>query len=328
MIEPSKASSDTVTTSEVLSVIDEYASSTALVLLPGIQYYTGQYFDIKTITAHAHSKGLLIGWDCAHAIGNVELKLHDWDVDFAAWCNYKYVNAGPGAIAALFVHERHGQVNMEAEKEGKEAYRPRLCGWWGGDKSIRFIMGNRKISHVNGHKIIANSLTDFVPIPGAAGFQVGNPSALALTALLGSLSIFAKTDMSALRKKSLALTSYLEELLDALLTESSLSHLFKIITPPNPKERGAQLSIKLKPNLLDGVLQQLEIAGVVLDERKPDVIRVAPAPLYNTYTEVYDFVQIFGAALLKAEAMRAAERSEKSSMIKGGEGQKGWSQIL
>lgn len=132
----------TVSTSQVLATIDEHASSTALVLLPGIQYYTGQYFDIKTITAHAHSKGLLIGWDLAHAVGNVNVRLHDWEVDFAAWCNYKYVNSGPGAIGALFVHEKHGKVDVEAIEKGEVGYRPRLSGWWGGDKVARFQMGN------------------------------------------------------------------------------------------------------------------------------------------------------------------------------------------
>ena len=140
-IEPS-GPAPTLTTSEILSIIDRHASTTALIVLPGIQYYTGQYFDIKTITAHAHSKGLLIGWDLAHAVGNVELCLHEWEVDFAVWCTYKYVNSGPGAIAGLFVHERHGKVSSEAANNGEQTYRPRLSGWWGGDKQIRFEMGS------------------------------------------------------------------------------------------------------------------------------------------------------------------------------------------
>ena len=140
LVEPLDPEFPTVSTSHVLSIIDEHASSTALILLPGIQYYTGQYLDIKTITAHAHSHGITIGWDLAHAVGNVDMQLHDWDVDFAAWCNYKYINSGPGAIAALFVHEKHGKV----EKNGDNAaFRPRLSGWWGGDKAIRFEMGKR-----------------------------------------------------------------------------------------------------------------------------------------------------------------------------------------
>lgn len=139
LIEPDRAEG-TISTEHVLETIDNHASETALILLPGIQFYTGQYFDMRTITKHAHSKGILIGWDCAHAAGNVDLKLHDWDVDFAVWCNYKYLNSGPGAIAAIFVHEKHGRVDLEAE----ETYRPRLCGWWGADKETRFQMENSK----------------------------------------------------------------------------------------------------------------------------------------------------------------------------------------
>lgn len=141
LIEPDDEANPLLPTEKILKVIDEHADSTALVLLPGIQYYSGQYFDIPKITAHAHSKGLLIGWDCAHAAGNVELKLHDWDVDFAAWCTYKYMNSGPGAMAALFVHEKHGKVDMENKES---PYRPRLAGWWGGDKETRFLMDNSK----------------------------------------------------------------------------------------------------------------------------------------------------------------------------------------
>ena len=143
LIEPAD-SSVTLSTSHILSVIDLHASSTALILLPGIQYYTGQFLDVKTITAYAHSKAIIIGWDLAHAAGNVELYLHEWDVDFAAWCNYKYINAGPGAVAGLFVHEKHGHVDMTAKDRSEETFRPRLCGWWGGEKSSRFKMGNRK----------------------------------------------------------------------------------------------------------------------------------------------------------------------------------------
>ena len=142
LIESSDPSLSTLTTSHILSVIDEHASSTALLLLPGIQYYTGQYFDIKTITEYAQSKGIICGWDLAHAVGNVDMHLHEWNVDFAAWCNYKYVNSGPGAIAGLFVHKKHGQVNLQPDHTHQ--FRPRLCGWWGGDKGTRFQMGNSK----------------------------------------------------------------------------------------------------------------------------------------------------------------------------------------
>jgi kynureninase len=140
LITPSDSDSSIITTSHIISTIDEHASSTALILLPGIQYYTGQYFDIKAITSHAHSHGIIIGWDLAHAVGNVDVQLHDWDVDFAVWCNYKYVNSGPGAIAGLFVHSNHGTVSPSLVNNGHEAFRPRFCGWWGSDKATRFEM--------------------------------------------------------------------------------------------------------------------------------------------------------------------------------------------
>ncbi|KAI4255615.1 MAG: hypothetical protein L6R42_006646, partial [Xanthoria sp. 1 TBL-2021] len=142
LIEPLDSTRATITTSQVMATIDEHASTTALILLPGVQYYTGQYFDIQAITAHAHSHGITIGWDLAHAVGNVELELHDWDVDFAVWCSYKYLNCGPGAIGGLFVHDKHSQVDKEAIENGHEGYRPRLSGWWGGDKATRFQMGS------------------------------------------------------------------------------------------------------------------------------------------------------------------------------------------
>jgi kynureninase len=142
LIEPDNAHRPILSTEQILRVIDEHASSTALILLPGIQFYTGQYFDIEKITAHAHSKGIIIGWDCAHAAGNVDLRLHDWNVDFAAWCNYKYLNSGPGGMAALFVHESHGRVDADKVGSKDEPFRPRLSGWWGDDKKIRFRMEN------------------------------------------------------------------------------------------------------------------------------------------------------------------------------------------
>ena len=309
-IEPENAAVSTLTTSHILSIIDKHASTTALILLPGVQYYTGQYLDIKNITAHAHSHGISIGWDLAHAVGNVELFLHDWQVDFAAWCNYKYMNSGPGAIAALFVHETHGNVNLSALQAGQEAYRPRLAGWWGGDKGIRFQMDKR-----------------FVPITGAQGFQVGNPSALAITALLASLEIFHLTSMSALRKKSIALTQYLEQLLlpdppppsapGSNATPATATRPYHIITPSHLAQRGAQLSIRLAPGLLGPVLQDLEHAGVVVDERKPDVVRVAPAPLYNTFQDVWDFVHIFVSACTRARDGQADAGPETAIASRG-----------
>ncbi|PCG91797.1 Kynureninase [Penicillium occitanis (nom. inval.)] len=299
LIEPEDAGNPILSTEQILQVIDDNASDTALVLLPGIQFYTGQYFDIKTITAHAHSKGILIGWDCAHAVGNVELQLHDWNVDFAAWCHYKYVNSGPGAMAGLFVHEKHGKVKLDAAGENP-SYHPRLAGWWGHDKETRFQMNNK-----------------FIPQEGAAGYQISNPSVLDLSAVASSLEIFNQATMPALRKKSLELTSYLEHLLlkypldDNLSSTTSTStsasenkRPYTIITPSDPSQRGAQLSILLQPGLLDKVLEILEEEGVVIDERKPNVVRVAPAPLYNSFTDVWEFHRVFVMACREAVKAR------------------------
>jgi kynureninase len=299
LIEPTDPSSPTLSTEQITSMIDEHADSTALVLLPGIQYYSGQYFDIPKITAHAHSKGVLIGWDCAHAVGNVELKLHEWDVDFAAWCNYKYMNSGPGAIGGLFVHEKHGKI-----EQGE--YRPRLSGWWGGQQATRFEM-KPGLSCIPFQNTWADSRPEFAPRPGAKGYQISNPSALDLAAVVASLEIFGMTSMSELRKKSLHITGYLEHiLLKYPLDAPPGDKPFTIITSSNPEERGAQLSIRLEPGLLDSVLEDLEDNGVVIDERKPDVIRVAPTPLYNTYEEVWEFVQIFLGACRKAVQKKSA----------------------
>ncbi|CAI6340239.1 unnamed protein product [Periconia digitata] len=293
-IEPSSSSSPYLSTEHILSVISQHAASTALVLLPGIQFYSGQLLDIELITRHCRSLDIIVGWDLAHAVGNVPLKLHDWNVDFAAWCNYKYMNSGPGVIGGLFVHDRHGGVetaddplasqsgNPTNGSDGKLVYRPRLSGWWGSDKSSRFDMENK-----------------FVPIPGASGFQLSNPSALDMTSVQASLDIFAMTDMNALRQRSLRLTAYLEA---RLLRYGNGTPPYKIITPVNPRERGAQLSLLLNPGLLDHVLTYIEERGVVVDERKPDVLRVAPAPLYNSFWDIHRFIVVFQEACRRAVA--------------------------
>jgi kynureninase len=306
MIEPQDAKA-ILTTKQILDTIDTHAEGTALILLPGVQFYTGQYLDMATITRHAHSKDIHIGWDCAHAVGNVELRLHDWDVDFAVWCNYKYLNSGPGAIGGLFVHEKHARVDMDAS--AKEArYRPRLCGWWGADKETRFEMENSAYIPSPGCDLEAHQThprEEFVPRPGAAGYQLSNPSILDLTAVIASLEVFHMISMTELRHKSVSLTTYLESLLARFPSEAPPNEAlqdapFTVITPQNPNERGAQLSIRLKPGLLHLILNELDQHGVVVDERKPDVIRVAPAPLYNTYLDVWSFVQIFLTACRKA----------------------------
>lgn len=294
-------------------MISKHAATTALVLLPGIQFYSGQFLDIELITRHCHSNGIPIGWDLAHAVGNVPLKLHDWNVDFAAWCNYKYMNGGPGVIGGLFVHETHGKVEQRpvtqsntseatlgkanstigSKNESNEtqlAYRPRLSGWWGSDKSSRFAMENK-----------------FVPIPGASGFQLSNPSALDMTSVLASLEVFSMTTMEALRERSIRLTGYLEA---RLLRYEGGKPPYKIITPFNPAERGAQLSVLLDPGLLDSVQAYIEERGVVVDERKPDVLRVAPAPLYNNFHDIHRFITVFHEACRRAVAGKTQQRGE------------------
>ncbi|USP73880.1 uncharacterized protein yc1106_01154 [Curvularia clavata] len=285
-IDPPSASSPYLSNEHILSVISHHAPSTALVLLPGIQFYSGQFFDIELITRHCRSLGITVGWDLAHATGNVPLKLHDWNVDFAAWCNYKYMNGGPGVIGGLFVHERHGKVEQvpTTQTNGTRntsggvqlSYRPRLSGWWGSDKDSRFQMENK-----------------FVPIAGASGFQLSNPSALDMTSVMASLDVFSLTTMDALRQRSLKLTAYLEA---RLLKYPHGEPPYKIITPANPTERGAQISVLLNPGLLDQVQHYIEGRGVVVDERKPDVLRVAPAPLYNSFHDIYRFITIFHEA--------------------------------
>ncbi|KAF7715132.1 Kynureninase 2 [Penicillium ucsense] len=266
-----------ISTDKILSYIDKHASDAAVLLLPGIQYYTGQFFDIPTITKYAQDRGLIVGWDLAHAYGNVEVKLHEWNVDFAAWCTYKYGNAGPGAMAGLFVHERHGKVDYSQDEDSPQ-FRHRLTGWYGGDRSVRFKMDNK-----------------FKPIPGANGYVISNPSIIDLTTLCAALSVFDKTTITDLRQKSFKLTAYLEFLL--LKDTTDADRQFSIITPSDPHARGAQLSVLLKPGLLHNVAQRLQDAGIICDKREPDVVRVAPVPLYNTFEEVFTFVEIFKSAL-------------------------------
>jgi kynureninase len=329
-IAPPSESSPYLSTEHILSVISQHAATTALVLLPGIQFYSGQFLDIELITRHCHSNGIPIGWDLAHAVGNVELKLHEWNVDFAAWCNYKYMNGGPGTIGGLFVHEMHGTVEAqpattsaatsskdgateaangsaagsvtpskeETSKDVELSYRPRLSGWWGSDKNSRFAMENK-----------------FVPIPGASGFQLSNPSALDMTSVLASLDVFSQTTMSALRERSVRLTGYLEARLLSYTSSpdgkaGNEAPPYSIITPSNPSERGAQLSVLLNPGLLDSVQAYIEARGVVVDERKPDVLRVAPAPLYNSFLDIHRFIIVFHEACRLAVAGGQPARAE------------------
>ncbi|KAK4236847.1 kynureninase 1 [Achaetomium macrosporum] len=280
-----------IPTERILSIIDEHADSTALLLLPGIQYYTGQLFNIPLITAHARRHGITVGWDLAHAVGNVELALHEWGVDFAVWCTYKYLNAGPGAIAGCFVHERHHHHLNDSKVvnggvEGKRGeYVPRLAGWYGADKAVRFNMEK-----------------EFVPAAGAHGWQVSNPSAMDLACVGAALSVFGQTRMAELREKGMVLTGYLEWLLKGLLEEEEGQEpAFRIITPASPLERGSQLSLLLRSGLLQKVSEWLAEAGVVVDVRKPDVVRVTPVPMYCEFEDVWEFIDVFRRALKEAQ---------------------------
>ncbi len=253
-------------TEDILDVIEREGDSIALILLSGVQYYTGQFFEIEKITRAGHDKGCMVGWDLAHAVGNVVLKLHDWDVDWACWCSYKYLNSGPGSIAGVFVHEKHAH-NKDL---------PRLAGWWGHSLRTRFDM-----SH------------PFDPEPGAFGFRLSNPPVLQCAALLASLEIFEEAGgMERLRRKSLLLTAYLEVLLEQLVGE-----YITILTPKDVSQRGCQLSIKFSVGV-DKVHEELMKKGVICDVRKPDVIRIAPTPLYNSFSEVRQFVDLLREAIL------------------------------
>jgi kynureninase len=256
--------SGTVTTEQIEYFLAHRGAEVALVLWPGTQYLSGQVFDLARIAAAAHKAGCTAGFDLAHSIGNVPLSLHDSGADFAVWCSYKYLNAGPGAIGGCFVHERH------ARSEGL----PRLAGWWGHDPDTRFAMG-----------------PDFRPAAGAAGWQVSNPSILSAAPLLASLELFAAAGLTHLRAKSVALTGYLAFLLDALPVQ--------ILTPTGAAAHGCQLSLRMGRDARHGraVFDHLRRADMVCDWREPDVIRAAPVPLYNSFEDVFRFATALQAAL-------------------------------
>jgi kynureninase len=239
-------------------VLAEHGTRIALVMLPGVQYRNGQAFDLKAITELGHAQGCVVGFDLAHAIGNLPLHLHDSGADFAIWCSYKYLNGGPGAVGGAFVHERHATAVL-----------PRFAGWWGHDKATRFQMG-----------------PEFVPIPGADGWQLSNPPILALAPLRVSLAMFRQIGMLALREKSLQLTGYLE-----WLVNHELSDVLEVVTPADPARRGAQLSIRVVAGRERGrsLFEYLMAHGVIGDWREPDVIRISPAPLYNRFTDCHAF---------------------------------------
>ncbi len=241
-------------------LLDRHGSEIAVAFWNAVNFLNGAFYDIPRLTAAAHRQGCLVGLDLAHAAGNVLLRLHDWDVDFALWCNYKYLNGGPGAIGGCFVHERHG----------RDLTLPRLAGWWGNDPATRFRMQLQP---------------EFVPQPGAAGWQVSNPPILAMAPLRASLSLFDSAGMPALRAKSERLTAYLVHLLDRLPADR-----FRVITPRDPQRRGCQVSLLIHHRAREAV-QLLEKAGIVCDFREPDILRVAAVPLYNTFHDVWKFAE-------------------------------------
>ena len=260
-----RAGEATIRQEDIESLIEREGASIALVMLGGVNYATGQLFDMPAITRAGHAQGCVVAFDLAHAAGNVPVKLHDWDVDFAVWCTYKYLNSGPGCAGGCFVHQRHARAWDL----------PRFAGWWGHDQDTRFKMG-----------------PDFQPMAGAEGWQLSNPPIVALAPLRASLEIFADAGIEQLRKKSISLTGYLEFLLD-----QDRSDKFTVITPRQPEQRGAQISIRIARNGR-AVLDRLIGEGTICDWREPDIVRVAPVPLYNTYSDVYRFVQRFSAALI------------------------------
>ena len=259
-VQPDEAAG-TLSMDAIAAAIEQHGPRLALVLWPGVQYRTGQAFDLAAITRLAHAQGAVAGLDLAHAVGNLPLSLHDDGADFAVWCHYKYVNAGPGAVAGCFVHERHGASNL-----------PRLAGWWGHEAATRFRMA-----------------PEFVPSAGAEGWQLSNPPVLALAPLRASLEQFDRAGgMAVLRAKSEKLTGFLDS-----LVRRRLGDVLEIITPAEPARRGAQLSLRVAGGRERGrgLFDYLRDTGILGDWREPDVIRISPAPLYNRYSDVLRFVE-------------------------------------
>ncbi|WP_114239246.1 kynureninase [Dyella sp. C9] len=250
----------TISMAAIERALAEHGSRIALVMLPGIQYRTGQAFDLAGIVRLANRHGCMVGFDLAHAVGNLPLKLHDSGADFAIWCSYKYLNSGPGAVGGAFVHDRHARTTL-----------PRFAGWWGHDKTTRFQMG-----------------PEFVPTYGADGWQLSNPPILALAPLRVSLEIFRRAGMERLREKSLRLTGYLE-----WLVQSQLADVLEVVTPADPQRRGAQLSIRVLGGRERGrsLFEYLMEHGIIGDWREPDVIRISPTPLYNRFADGLAFAE-------------------------------------
>ncbi len=259
IIEPQpKGDSSIIETKDILQLIENQGNKIALVMIGGVNYYSGQLYKLKAITEAAHRKGCLVGFDLAHAAGNVELNLHDVGCDFAVWCSYKYLNSGPGSLAGCFVHERHATTVL-----------PRFEGWWGNNKAVRFKMEK-----------------DFIPIGGAETWQLSNPPILSMAAIMASLDVFDEAGIKKLVAKSKQMSAYLQDLIKAIPTDK-----IRIITPETADERGCQLSLQVvgvDKKLFDFLTEQ----GIITDWREPDVIRVAPVPLYNSYQDCWRFAKI------------------------------------
>ncbi len=250
---------------DIVNIIRENSDQVAMVFFGGVNYFTGQVFDLKLITEAAHNAGAIAGFDLAHAVGNVQLKLHDWDVDFACWCSYKYLNSGPGAIGGAYIHERFHKDQIH-----------RLAGWWGYDKQTRFKMEK-----------------GFKPIPTAEGWQLSTPSIILYAMHKAALDVFEEAGMDKIFSKSKLLSDYLFFLLEDLCNRTDKGR-FEIITPRDPLQKGSQVSI-LTSNNGKEIFEELTKRGIFSDWREPNVIRVAPVPLYNTFEEVWRFVDVVGS---------------------------------
>jgi kynureninase len=255
---------ETIQHEDILDAIEKHKDELALVFMGGVNYYTGQFFNLKEITKAGHQAGAVVGFDLAHAAGNVNLSLHDWNIDFATWCSYKYLNSSPGGVSGIFVHEKHAE-NAELK---------RFAGWWGHDKEQRFLMEDK-----------------FIPIKGAEGWQLSNAPVLGMAAHLASLQIFKEAGMERIGSKRDLITAYLEYLILKVSAENE--DFLKIITPNSIFDRGSQLSLVLKK---DGKkkFDLLTEQGIIADWREPNVIRIAPAPLYNSFEDCWHFAEVLG----------------------------------
>ncbi|XP_067665290.1 kynureninase-like [Haliotis asinina] len=291
LLEPRQGET-TLRTEDIVSRIQEEGDSIAVVCLPGVQYYTGQLFDIPTITKAGQAKGCYVGWDLAHAVGNVELHLHDWGVDFATWCTYKYLCSGAGGIGGAFLHKKHEKNDF-----------PKLLGWWGHKLETRFVMDN-----------------DMDLSPGIYGYRISNPAGMLIPSLKASLELYNKATLPALRQKSLLLTGYLELLIRKRYgrpdkkSEDPDAIYIDILTPSDPEQRGAQLSLSFNVNI-HHVLQELYKRGVSCDKRLPRVIRIAPVPIFCSFEDVHRFMKYLEQSLTAAKAQGHVDHIPDSNNV-------------